>query len=98
MWWNFAAPLPTAGAKGGSDMSKRVVAVGLTLVALCAPGARAALSPCSIAIGKAVEKYVKKKQKAIAACEDKRASGALAPSVNCRPADGMVTDAGTADK
>jgi phosphodiesterase/alkaline phosphatase D-like protein len=79
-------------------MSKRVVAVALTLMALCAQPARAALSPCSIAIGKAVEKYVKKKQKTIAACEDKRASGALAPTVNCRPADGAVTDPATADK
>src|SRR5262249_27112777 len=64
-----------------------------------APVARAAgLSPCTAAIGKAVEKFVKTKRKAIAACEDKRSSGALAPSVNCRPADGAVTDAGTASK
>src|SRR5262249_60388136 len=49
-------PAHEAGTKGGSDMSKRVVAVGLTLVALCAPGARAALSPCSTALRKAREK------------------------------------------
>ena len=36
--------------------------------------------------------------KIIAACEDKRSSGALAATVNCRPADGAVTDPATADK
>jgi len=58
----------------------------------------ATLSPCTIAIGKAVEKYVKAKRKAVAKCEDKRSDGRLAPATNCRPADGAVTDQPTADK
>jgi phosphodiesterase/alkaline phosphatase D-like protein len=74
----------------------RFVAIFVSL-ALAVGSAQADLSPCSIAIGKAVEKYVKKKQKAIAKCEDKRSSGALAPTVNCRPADGAVTDTATND-
>ena len=82
-------------------MSRRVAL--LALVAACSvvlpPAARAAgLDPCTGAIGKAVEKYVKGKYKTIAGCEDKRSKGALAPSVNCRPAVGPVTDAGTAAK
>ena len=67
----------------------------LVLVALTTGSAHAGLSPCSLAIGKSVERYVKAKLKAIAKCEDKRSSGALVPSVNCRPANGPVTDATT---
>ena len=67
----------------------------LVFLALATGSARADLSPCSIAIGKAVEKYVKKKQKIIAKCEDKRSSGVLAPAINCRPAVGPVTDSAT---
>ncbi|HZP42179.1 MAG TPA: alkaline phosphatase D family protein [Candidatus Binatia bacterium] len=78
-------------------MSRRRI-VALALGALAPLPARAALSPCSLAIGSAVEKYVKAKAKAIGTCEDERSSGKLAPAVNCRPADGPVTDAATASK
>ena len=80
-------------------MSSRARFVAVVVVlAFAAGSARAAsLSPCTLAIGKAVEKYVKKKQKIIAKCEDRRSSGVFLPSVNCRPADGAVTDPTTAD-
>lgn len=78
-------------------MSSRIlyVVVIATLGAGISNAGAAGLSPCTLAIGKAVEKYVKKKQQIIAKCEDKRSSGALPPSVNCRPADGAVTDTTT---
>ena len=76
---------------------RRGAAALLGLLVLASGPARAAgLSPCTLAIGKAVETWTKIKQKTIAKCEDKRSSGALAASVNCRPADGAVTDAPTA--
>src|SRR5689334_4923590 len=63
------------------------------------PSARAlGLHPCTAAIAKAVEKYVKGKYKALAKCENARSSGKLDQSINCRPADGAVTDPKTADK
>lgn len=75
--------------------ARSTIIVIVMLLVGAGPARAATVSPCTLAIGKAVEKYVKKKQKAIAKCEDKRSSGALAPSVNCRPADGPVTDATT---
>jgi phosphodiesterase/alkaline phosphatase D-like protein len=75
----------------------RFAAVVVALGLVAGPARAATLSPCTLAIGKSIEKYVKKKQKTIAKCEDKRSSGALAPSVNCRPADGPVTDMATSD-
>ena len=73
----------------------RSVAV-IVMLGLASGQARASsLPPCQLAIGKAVEKYAKKALKVIGKCEDKRSSGALAPSVNCRPADGPPTDAAT---
>ena len=76
--------------------STRCIAA-LVILTLAGGPAHAALSPCTLAIGKSVEKYVKKKQKIIAKCEDQRSSGALAPTVNCRPAAGPVTDLATDD-
>ena len=75
----------------------RVVVAVLTLGLATTPARAAALSPCSIAIAKSVEKYVKTKLKVISKCEDKRSSGALPPATNCRPADGPVTDQPTSD-
>ncbi len=75
-------------------LCRHVVRVAAAL-ALAAPAVHAALSPCTLAIGSAVEKYVGSKQKAIASCEDRRSSGALSPATNCRPAVGPVTDAKT---
>ena len=77
--------------------SRRHIAVLASLLALAGPPVYASgLSPCTITIGKAVEKYTKQKQKAIAKCEDGRSDGRLAPTVNCRPAAGPVTDPATA--
>jgi phosphodiesterase/alkaline phosphatase D-like protein len=72
---------------------RRSVAALLGLLMLAAVPARAAgLSPCTLAIGKAVETWTKIKQKTIAKCEDRRSSGVLPPSVSCRPTDGGVTN------
>src|SRR5512135_2034195 len=80
-------------------MDRRVVAAVVAAVILVPAISRAAgLDPCTGAIAKAVETYVKTKQATIAACEDKRSSGKLATSVNCRPAAGAVTDATTQNK
>ena len=40
-------------------------------------------------------KYFKSAYKAISKCEGSKTKGSLLPSVNCRPADGAVTDAKT---
>jgi alkaline phosphatase D len=58
----------------------------------------AGLDACSKAIAVATEGYVAAKQKAIKACEDNKSKGKLAADVNCRPADGAVTDAKTDKK
>ena len=80
-------------------MRSRLLAAVLAASAVSVPVARAAgLPPCTLAIGQAVEKFVKMKRKVIAACEDRRSSGRLAASVNCRPAAGAVTDSNTANK
>jgi len=80
-------------------MFRRVVSAALAAVVFVPSASRAAgLDPCTSAIAKAVETYVKTKQTAIAACEDKRSSNKLATSVNCRPAAGAVTDAATQKK
>jgi alkaline phosphatase D len=81
------------------SIRRHAVAVA-TVLALGLPAAprieAAGLPPCQVAIGKAVERYMRSKQRALLKCEDKRASGALAPGTNCRPANGAVTDARTA--
>ena len=79
-------------------MSRRFTLLALGCSLLISPSAQAALSPCSKAIGGAIEKYALGKRKAIASCEDRRSKGSLASSVNCRPADGAVTDAKTDGK
>src|SRR6266850_714022 len=82
-------------------MSRRLALLALIAATSAAvpPAAPAAgLDRCTGAIAKAVEKYVKGKYKTIAGCEDKRSKGTLAASVNCRPADGAVTDANTSTK
>lgn len=78
-------------------LSRRsIVGAVAALAVVGAPPAHAAgLSKCTVAIGKAVETYVKTKQKVIAKCEAGRASGAIAVGTNCRPAAGLVTDATT---
>src|SRR5207244_11021302 len=79
-------------------MSRRFTLLALGCSLLISPSAQAALSPCSKAIGGAIEKYGVGKRKAIAACEARRSKGSLDSSVNCRPADGAVTDAKTDGK
>jgi len=79
-------------------MSRRFTLLALGCSLLISPSAQAALSPCSKAIGGAIEKHALGKRKAIASCEDRRSKGSLASSVNCRPADGAVTDAKTDGK
>src|SRR5262245_44536041 len=80
-------------------MSSRVTLVVVAALTL-APCLVHAAGPtaCALAIDKASAKYLNKKYSALAACERKRSSGSLAPSVNCRPADGPVTDTRTANK
>ena len=75
-------------------MSRRFALLALGCSLVIPPAARADLLPCSKAIGSAIEKYALGKRKAIAACEDRRSKGSLDSSVNCRPADGAVTDDG----
>jgi alkaline phosphatase D len=78
-------------------MFRRVVSAAVVAVILVPGMSRGAgLDPCTNAIAKAVETYAKKEQSTIAKCEDQRSNGKLAPTVNCRPADGPVTDAKTA--
>jgi len=79
-------------------MSRRLALLALACSTIVAPAARAGLPPCTQAIAGAVEKYAVGKRKAMAKCEDKRSSGKLAASVNCRPALGPVTDPGTDKK
>ncbi len=53
---------------------------------------------CQDKIAIAARNYFKTRFKTVAKCEEKRASGKLEESVNCRPATGPVTDTATADK
>jgi alkaline phosphatase D len=57
----------------------------------------AASPPCSVELGRTIERYVTGKQRALARCEDARSRGDLTADVNCRPADGPVTDPATAE-
>lgn len=85
--------------KKGAIMFQRVIwAASAALVLVPGIGRAAGLDPCTNAVAKAVETYVKTKQSTIAACEDKRSTGKLAASVNCRPNAGAVTDATTQNK
>jgi phosphodiesterase/alkaline phosphatase D-like protein len=79
-------------------MSRRLTLLALAWSTIVAPAARAGLPPCTQAIAGAVEKYAVGKRKAMAKCENKRSSGKLLASVNCRPALGPVTDLGTDKK
>ncbi|TDI96753.1 MAG: hypothetical protein E2O73_12545 [Deltaproteobacteria bacterium] len=50
---------------------------------------------CQNAFALQGSKYFKSAYKAISKCEESKTKGSLLPSVNCRPADGAVTDATT---
>lgn len=77
----------------------RVGVLVVSALLLAPTGARAAgPSACALAVDLAQSKYLNAKYRYVAACERKRSSGVLLPTVNCRPANGAVTDAGTASK
>ncbi len=78
-------------------MFRRVMWAAMATAILSPSASRAAgLDPCTNAIATTMEKYVQTKQATIAKCEDKRSSGKLPATVNCRPVVGPVTDATTA--
>ncbi len=80
-------------------MSSRNVLTVLTVLALAPATVRAAgPSACSLAIDRAQASYLNTKYRHIAACEHRRSTGSFAPTTNCRPANGPVSDAKTATR
>src|SRR5437870_13592873 len=73
-------------------MSRRFTLLALGCSLLISPSAQASLSPCSKAIGGAIEKYPLGKREAIASCEDRRTKRSLASNVHCRPPQVAVSD------
>ncbi|RMF23252.1 MAG: hypothetical protein D6760_05765, partial [Deltaproteobacteria bacterium] len=59
--------------------------------------AHAAGDACVMALTKSIPKYVSQRWKAISKCEQLKADGKIPDTENCRPADGAVTDAKTAN-
>ncbi len=66
----------------------------LALAAALAPRPAAAVDACQNAIGRATVNYANARQRAIAACEDRRARGSLPVGTVCRPQCAGGTSAG----
>src|SRR5436309_3512238 len=79
---------PSCGERAHSmeERMHRTVAVLVAAALLAVPGVgRADTARCTKTLGKAVARYLKARQRAIADCENKRSSGRLAASTVCRP-------------
>jgi phosphodiesterase/alkaline phosphatase D-like protein len=81
--------------------SPGAIAVGLMTILVLGAGAASAATPeekCADAVAVQGRNFFKNHYKTISKCEENKAKGTLLPSVNCRPADGPVTDPTTDDK
>ncbi len=74
----------------------RAVLAGVVLMASPLPAfGKTPEEGCQDAFALQGSKYFKSAYKAISKCEESKTKGSLLPSVNCRPADGAVTDVKT---
>ena len=81
----------------------RIVASLFALVLLVTSGAPSVLAKtsaerCQDGLAVKGAKFFRNHYLAISRCEERKDKGSLAPSVNCRPANGAVTDAKTQNK